>query len=117
VRQHRLELHVHHDGRRGRPRSGLDVSAAAPPQSAPHPGPRCPNELSSPVQNTYLPNGDVLITDQGNQRVIEVERRSKKIVWQYGITGVAGMGFDQLNNPNSAELLVNGHVLPLRTDA
>jgi hypothetical protein len=59
----------------------------------------------------------VLITDQGNQRVIEVERRSKKIVWQYGITGVAGMGFDQLNNPNSAELLVNGHVLPLRTDA
>jgi hypothetical protein len=69
------------------------------------------NELNAPVQNTYLPNGDVLITDQGNQRVIEVERRSKKIVWQYGATGVAGIGFDQLNNPNSAELLANGHVL------
>jgi hypothetical protein len=70
-----------------------------------------PNELSSPVQDTYLPNGDVLITDQGNQRVIEVERRSKNIVWQYGMTGVSGRGPNQLNNPNSAELLDNGHVL------
>src|SRR3984893_10889304 len=68
------------------------------------------NELSSPVQNTWLPNGDVLITDQGNQRVIEVTR-SKKIVWQYGMTGISGTGFNQLNNPNSAELLDNGHVL------
>jgi hypothetical protein len=70
-----------------------------------------PNELSSPVQNTWLPNGDVLITDQGNQRIIEVERQSKNIVWQYGMTGVAGNGANQLNNPNSAELLSNGHVL------
>src|ERR1700694_3580363 len=69
------------------------------------------NELSAPVQNTYLPNGDVLITDQGNQRVIEVERRSKNIVWQYGMTGTFGTGPNQLNNPNSAELLANGHVL------
>jgi hypothetical protein len=69
------------------------------------------NQLSAPVQNTYLPNGDVLITDQGNQRVIEVERRSKKIVWQYGTTGVRGNGDNQLKDPNSAELLDNGHVL------
>jgi hypothetical protein len=34
-----------------------------------------------------------------------------KIVWQYGTTGVAGSGVNQLNNPNSAELLRNGHVL------
>ncbi len=69
------------------------------------------NELNSPVQNTFLPNGDVLITDQGNQRVIEVKRGSSNIVWQYGTTGVAGIDFNQLNNPNSAELLANGHVL------
>ncbi len=69
------------------------------------------NELNAPVQNTYLPNGHVLITDQGNERVIEVDRRSKAIVWQYGTTGVIGSGFNQLNNPNSAELLDNGHVL------
>jgi hypothetical protein len=69
------------------------------------------NELDAPVQSTYLPNGHVLITDQGNQRVIEVERAHNTIVWQYGMTGVAGNGPNQLNDPNSAELLGNGHVL------
>jgi hypothetical protein len=69
-----------------------------------------PNELSTPVQNTWLPNGDVLITDQGNQRVIEVNA-AKRIVWQYGTTGTSGNGPNQLSNPNSAELLDNGHIL------
>ncbi len=63
------------------------------------------NQLSTPVQNTYLaqPNGDdhILITDQGNNRVIEVRRSDKAIVWEY----------DGLNNPNAAELLGNGNVL------
>ncbi len=68
------------------------------------------NQLNTPVQNTYLPNGDVLITDQGNQRVIEVTP-DLQIVWQYGQTGVAGSKFNQLNNPNSAELLPNGNIL------
>ena len=66
-----------------------------------------PNQLNTPVQNTYLheSNGDdhVLITDQGNGRIIEVRRSDKAIVWEY----------DGLNNPNSAELLsgVNGNIL------
>ena len=69
-----------------------------------------PDQLNTPVQATYLPNHHVLITDQGNSRVIEVTM-SHHIVWQYGMTGTAGAGTDQLNNPNSAELLRNGHVL------
>ena len=69
-----------------------------------------PNELNTPVQNTFLPNGDVLITDQGNQRIIEVNPRHQ-IVWQYGTTGVSGIGPNQLNSPNSAELLANGDIL------
>jgi len=68
------------------------------------------DELNVPVQNTWLPNTHILITDQGNMRIIEVSL-TKKIVWQYGQTGVAGDGFNQLNNPNSAELLANGHIL------
>jgi len=36
---------------------------------------------------------------------------NKTIVWQYGQTGVAGNLFNQLNSPNSAELLANGHIL------
>jgi hypothetical protein len=67
------------------------------------------NQLNTPVQATFLPNKEILITDQGNQRVIEV--RTKAIVWQYGMNGVSGHGPNQLNNPNSAELLENGHVL------
>lgn len=70
-----------------------------------------PNQLSTPVQNTFLPNGNVLITDQGNQRIIEVQRSDNAIVWQYGINGVPGDGPNELNNPNSAELLANGNIL------
>lgn len=66
--------------------------------------------LNTPVQNTWLPNGDVLITDQANERIIEVNR-AKQIVWQYGTTGVVGNGPEQLSNPNCAELLENGHIL------
>jgi hypothetical protein len=69
------------------------------------------NELNTPVQATYLPNHHVLITDQANDRIIDVSVATHKIVWQYGTTGVSGMGPDQLNGPNSAELLENGHIL------
>lgn len=69
-----------------------------------------PNQLNTPVQNTWLPTFHVLITDQGNARIIEVNL-AKKIVWQYGQNGVTGDGFNLLNNPNSAELLANGHIL------
>jgi hypothetical protein len=68
------------------------------------------NQLNTPVQATFLPNGDVFIADQANQRIIEVNQQ-KQIVWQYGTTGVSGNGPNQLNNPNSAELLENGHIL------
>ena len=68
------------------------------------------NQLNTPVQATYLPDGNVLITDQANERIIDV-RRNGTIAWQYGQTGVTGSDDDFLNNPNSAELLENGHVL------
>jgi hypothetical protein len=69
------------------------------------------NQLNTPVQATYTPNRHVLITDQANNRIIDVSIATHRIVWQYGTTGVAGIGPDQLNNPNSAELLESGHVL------
>jgi len=92
------------------------------------PGGSGPNQLNTPVQNTWLPregeresdeadegtprlpSGHVLITDQGNERIIEVNL-ARKIVWQYGTTGVIGNGDNQLSNPNCAELLENGHIL------
>src|ERR1019366_1457385 len=67
-----------------------------------------PNLLDTPVQSTWLPNMHVLITDQANNRIIEVNL-AKKIVWQY--PGSNTNEADQLNGPNSAELLANGHIL------
>jgi hypothetical protein len=67
-----------------------------------------PNLLDTPVQCTWLPNAHVLITDQANNRIIEVNL-AKKIVWQY--PGSNMNDADQLNGPNSAELLANGHIL------
>ena len=67
-----------------------------------------PNLLNTPVQSTWLPDAHVLITDQANNRIIEVNL-AKKIVWQY--PGSNTNDADQLNGPNSAELLENGHIL------
>src|SRR5882762_1654335 len=70
------------------------------------------NQLNTPVQNTFLPSsGNILITDQGNERIIEVQQSNHAIVWQYGQNGVIGNGPNQLNNPNAAELLANGNIL------
>lgn len=75
-----------------------------------------PDELNTPVQALFLigfpqhPGPGVLISDQANQRIILVNLKHQ-IVWQYGTTGIAGNGPNQLNNPNSAEVLENGHVL------
>jgi hypothetical protein len=66
------------------------------------------NLLNAPVHCVWLPGSKVLITDQGNNRIIEVNLR-KKIVWQY--PGSNTNASDQLNSPNSAELLQNGHIL------
>ena len=66
-----------------------------------------PNQLNVPVFAIQLPNRNIMIVDQANNRVIEVGRFSREVVWSYGPSSGPGA----LNNPNSAELLSNGHVL------
>jgi hypothetical protein len=68
------------------------------------------NQLNTPVCAVYLKSGNILITDQGNERVIEVDSTGK-IVWQFGETGTTGMDGTHLDNPNSAERLDNGNTL------
>lgn len=65
--------------------------------------------LNRPHSAQRLANGDTLICDSENQRVIEVDM-AKRIVWSYG-TGVAGSGPGQLANPNSSVRLANGDTL------
>jgi hypothetical protein len=66
-----------------------------------------PNQLNVPVFAIQLPSRDIMIVDQGNNRVIQVGRFTKAVVWSYGPTSGPGA----LNSPNSAELLPNGHIL------
>src|SRR5262249_859245 len=67
-----------------------------------------PNFLNTPVQCAGLPHSQFLITDQGNNRVIQVNW-DKQIVWQY--PGANPNAPDQLNHPSSAQALENGDVL------
>ena len=49
--------------------------------------PACrPQPTQHPGTNDLAPDGHVLITDQGNSRVIEVNL-DHEIVWQYGTPG------------------------------
>src|SRR5664280_657606 len=70
------------------------------------------NELNNPVSVRFLPRHRVLITDQGNHRVLELTLKKKNpIAWQYGITGVSGSASNQLNNPASAERRGNNNTV------
>jgi len=68
------------------------------------------NQLYYPSAAFPLVNGNVLITDYRNHRVIEVDR-DRQIIWQYGTSGANGSGDNQLYYPWAAFLLANGNVL------
>jgi PQQ-like domain len=68
---------------------------------APTPG----DELNHPSLAEPLPNGDVLLTDDYDDRVVVVDPHTNRIVWQYGHDGVAGSAPGYLNNPDGLDLL------------
>ena len=51
-----------------------------------------------------LPNGDILVNDDYNHRVIVIDPVSNRIVWQYGHTGVAGSRPGYLSKPDGVDL-------------
>ncbi len=60
--------------------------------------------LNHPSIALPLPNGDILATDDRNDRVIVIDPRTHRIVWQYGVTGVPGSAPGYLNNPDGVDL-------------
>jgi hypothetical protein len=60
--------------------------------------------LAHPSLATPLPNGDVLLNDDGNDRVIVVDPRTDRVVWQYGHTGVPGRAPGYLSDPDGLDL-------------
>ncbi len=61
--------------------------------------------LSQPSLALTLPNGDIFSTDDANHRVIVVDPRTNRVVWQYGHKGTAGQAPGYLANPDGMDLL------------
>jgi outer membrane protein assembly factor BamB len=64
-----------------------------------------PDELAKPSLAVRWPNGLIAANDDYNHRVIVIDPRTKKIVWQYGHTGVAGTAPGYLDKPDGIDLL------------
>ncbi|MGE5132248.1 MAG: hypothetical protein ACM32E_04980 [Gemmatimonadota bacterium] len=60
--------------------------------------------LNHPSLAQPLPNGDILVNDDYNDRVIVIDPTTNKIVWQYGHTGVPGTRPGYLNDPDGIDL-------------
>ncbi len=68
------------------------------------------HKLKNPVRATANGLNQVLIVDQGNHRVIEVDKDSD-IRMQYGQLGEAGIKEGLLNTPSDVQRLANGNLL------
>ena len=66
---------------------------------------RGPGELNQPSLAVPLPGGLIAATDDWNDRVVVIDRATKRIVWQYGHDGVAGSAPGFLRKPDGLELL------------
>jgi DNA-binding beta-propeller fold protein YncE len=60
--------------------------------------------LAEPSLALPLPNGDILGNDDKNDRVIVVDPRTNRVVWQYGHTGQPGSAAGFLSNPDGVDL-------------
>jgi DNA-binding beta-propeller fold protein YncE len=62
-------------------------------------------QLDHPSLALPLPNGDVLLNDDYNDRVIVIDPRTNRVVWQYGHTNVPGTAPGFLNRPDGVDLV------------
>ncbi|HJQ74023.1 MAG TPA: PQQ-binding-like beta-propeller repeat protein, partial [Gaiellaceae bacterium] len=61
--------------------------------------------LDHPSLALPLPNGDFLLNDDFDDRVIVVDPRTNRVVWQYGHTAVAGSAPGYLSRPDGVDLV------------
>ncbi len=65
-------------------------------------------ELDHPSLAIMLPNGNIAINDDFNDRVVIVDPRQKRIVWQYGHLNRPGTGRDELKIPDGMDYVPLG---------
>lgn len=61
--------------------------------------------LNKPSLAIELPNGNILANDDFNHRIIVIDKNTKQIIWQYGVTGKPGAGPGQLNIPDGLDVI------------
>jgi len=61
--------------------------------------------LNQPSLAEPLPNGDFLLNDDFNDRVIVIDPRTNRVVWQYGHTGSPGTAPGFLDRPDGVDLV------------
>jgi hypothetical protein len=61
--------------------------------------------LNHPSLALPLPNGDIMVNDDFNNRVIVIDPVARRIVWQYGHTGTPGTAPGYLNDPDGVDLV------------
>ena len=60
--------------------------------------------LDHPSLAMELPNGDVILNDDYRHRVLVLDRQTKAIIWQYGVTDKAGYKPNYLSNPDGLDI-------------
>ncbi len=61
--------------------------------------------LNRPSLALELPNGDVLLNDDLNARVVVIDKASNKIIWQYGVTRQPGAEPGHLRIPDGLDII------------
>ena len=64
-----------------------------------------PGMLDHPSLAAMLPNGMIALNDDYNQRVVIINPRTKKIVWEYGHLGRPGTAPGYLNTPDGFQFI------------
>jgi len=64
-----------------------------------------PESLDRPSLAVRWPNGMIAVTDDWHHRIVVIDPRTKRIVWQYGHFGVASSARGYLSKPDGLDLL------------
>jgi hypothetical protein len=68
--------------------------------------------LDHPSLAEQLPGGLIAVNDDYRNRVVIIDPHSRRVVWQYGRTGVAGSGPGLLDTPDGFDLLAPDGTTP-----
>jgi outer membrane protein assembly factor BamB len=69
--------------------------------------------LSQPSLALPLTDGDIFSIDDANHRIIVVDPRTNRVVWQYGHEGTAGQAPGCLASPDGMDLLPPNDLWPI----